>query len=78
MIAGSVAVWETLRDSADCDCFSLKTQLALGGNVAHRRRSNLCSNQVDTLEYWDLVIDVCTHHHHPSARRDPMRPAHSV
>ena len=28
MITGSVAVWETLRNSADCDCFSLKTQSA--------------------------------------------------
>ena len=78
VITGSVAVWEALRNSADCDCFSLKTQSALGGNVAHFRRSNLCSNQVDALEQCDLVVDVCTHHHHPSARRDPMRRVQSV
>ena len=46
--------------------------------MAHFRISNLCSNQVDALEYWDLVVDVGTHHHHPSARRDPMRRVHSV
>ena len=42
VITGSVAVLETLRNSADCDCFSLKTQSALGGNVVHFSRSNLC------------------------------------
>ena len=77
-ITGSVAVWETLRNSADCDCFSLKTQSAFGGKSVHFPRSNLCSNQVDALEHWNLVLDICTHHHHSSAQRDPMRRIHSV
>ena len=58
--------------------FQFEDSVEIGGNFVPCRRSNLCSNQVDALDHWDSEIDICTHHHHPSARRDPIRRVHSV